>query len=60
MNWQTKIKVIEGSPNEVYRAMMETVWRVSKVSKVPNYASWRCFKRGNYHFFLADWKPRFS
>lgn len=53
--WQIRLKVPDNSKPEVYRSLMDVVWKTCKVSKVPKTADWACFKRGTSYFFVATW-----
>jgi len=54
-SWETRIIVPDNSKVEVYRSTMNLIYRVSKLSRVPRNANWRCIKRNNSFFFYAEW-----
>jgi hypothetical protein len=55
-SWRSKVRIPDSSHANVYKQLLEATWKVAQISKVPKNATWYCFQRGVYYFFLAEWE----
>lgn len=60
--WKTSVNIPIGSPEPVYKAFLEMMWRVSRLGKVPANAEWSVevtnYGNGgvNAHVLRGTWK----